>query len=371
MKVLIWHWGRRGGGPRYTLELARALSEGREVKIALSLSRQCEIYRDFEGLGTARFDIDTYHDLASAAWGTVRLPVIRHEFWQFVRREKIDAVVCTMSHLWNVPILFGKPGDIPYLMVLHDAAPHPGEDVFLRYWLLKQEVKRTAGVVTLTGHVRQHLCREYPYPENRTWVIPHGVFPYGKPEAPRVGQTVRLLFFGRLLPYKGLDLLLDACAQVRRQGLDAVLHIAGPGDIAPFADQLAGLDNVVVDNRWIPEEEIAGIFSAADISVLPYREASQSGVIATSFATGVPVIVTPIGGLVEQVGHETNGLVCADASPAAIAASIARMVSDEPLRLRCAAGARYSAEHELSWPAIAGRFVEAIREVVTEGRHGS
>ena len=364
LRILLWHWGRRGGGPRYTLELARALLSENEVDVCLSVSRQSEIYKDFVKLPVSRWDVDTYSGLTGAIVSIPRLLFLRRRFWQYVTSEYIDLIVCTMSHLWNVPVLFGHSTRPPYMMILHDAAPHPGEDVLLRHWLLKSEVAYAEGVITLTEHVRNRLCIEYPYPKERTWVIPHGVFPYTSAVPPSMEKPVRLLFFGRILPYKGLDLLLEAHGILRARGVDVHLHIAGPGNLAPFSDQLALLDNVSIDNRWIPEEDIADIFRSADVSVLPYREASQSGVIATSYAAGLPVVVTPIGGLVEQVRDEVTGLICKSSAPEDIALAIERIAVDNSLRLRCAEGARHAAEHELSWTVIARRFVQAGHELL-------
>ena len=356
LRVLLWHWGRRGGGPRYTLELARALSARDDVDVALSLSKDCEIFKSFVEIGFARFDIHTYRNIRSALFTSIKLPIIRAAFWRFVRDKQIDVVVCTMSHLWNVPVLLGKPGFPPFISVLHDAVPHPGENFPFRFGLLRAEVKRSQAVITLTEHVQSIVCGQYPYPKDRTYVVPHGVFPYAKPRGPTAKGPVRLLFFGRILFYKGLDLLLEAHRLLRSRGIDVHLTIAGPGNIGPYRDSLKGLDHVFVDNRWIDEDGIEEVFRTADLTVLPYREASQSGVIATSFAAGIPVVVTPTGGLVEQVQHGVNGLVCDNQSAEAIANSIEMMVNNTELRFDCAEGALRTAKEDLSWSSIASKM---------------
>lgn len=356
LRVLLWHWGRRGGGPRYTLELARALSLRDDVDVALALSKDCEIFKSFVEIGFARFDIHTYHDIPSALFASIKLPMIRSAFWRFVREKQIDVVVCTMSHLWNVPILFGKPDFPPFISVLHDAVPHPGENFPFRFRLLRAEVKHSQAVITLTEHVRSIVCGQYAYPKDRIYVVPHGVFPYAKPRIPTAKGPVRLLFFGRILSYKGLDFLLEAHRLLLSRGIDVHLTIAGPGNIEPYRASLKDLDHVFVDNRWIGEDEIQEVFCKADLTVLPYREASQSGVIATSFAAGIPVVVTPTGGLVEQVQHGVNGLVCDKQSAESLANSIEMMVDDTDLRFDCAAGALRTAREDLSWSSIASKM---------------
>ena len=180
----------------------------------------------------------------------------------------------------------------------------------------------------------------------------------------RNNQKVNILFFGRILPYKGLDLLLDALFLLKDKELNVHLSIVGPGDIQKYTTQIAQLDFVSVDNRWIPEEEIAGIFSSADAVILPYREASQSGVIATSFAVGVPVIVTPTGGLTEQVNNRFNGLISSSITPEGISEVIAELVQNNELRKKCAKGAKYTADNDLSWLNISKNFVEVFSSIL-------
>lgn len=370
LRVLFWHWGRRGGGPRYTYELVRALAKRGDLDVHLSLSRQSEIFEEFENLNLPSCHINTYNGRLSAAFGALRLPGVRRRLWRYVEDAGIDVVVGTMSHLWNVPMLAGRFSKVPYLMVVHDALPHPGDDLPLRHWLLKREIGFSHGVVALTEHVRRILCDEYAYPARRTWVIPLGAFSYGRPlSMPRASGPTRLLFFGRVLPYKGLDLLLEAYTVLRRERKDIELMISGPGDLSPYEGQLRCLEGVSIDNRWILEKEIGPIFRGADVSILPYREASQSGVIATAYAAGVPVVITPVGGLAEQVKHEQTGLVCASASPKGIADALRRMLDEPGLLARCAKGASQEAEVELAWPSIASHFSRAIEEVLLAGRH--
>lgn len=365
--VLVWYWGRRGGGARYTLELTRALSASTDLALHVSFSRQCEIFSELASLRLPGWHIDTYLDAPSAAFRSLSLPAVRHRFWDYVESHGIDVLVSTMSHLWNVPVLWRhRRRQVRFLLALHDALPHAGDDVWMRRWLLKQEVKETDGVVTLTEHVRRLLCREHDYPADRTWVIPHGIFSYAaaRTTAARDGRSAfRVLFFGRILPYKGLDLLLAAVPLVRRAHPHVEFVIAGPGDIDPYTPLLK-VDGVRVDNRWILEDEIADYFLSSDLVVLPYREASQSGVIATAYAAGLPVVATPIGGLVEQVKHESSGLVAASTTPAALADAISRMIEQPDLYRRCAEGARREAREALAWPVIARQFAGAINKIV-------
>ena len=98
----------------------------------------------------------------------------------------------------------------------------------------------------------------------------------------------------------------------------------------------------------------------------PYIEASQSGVVAVALGRGKPVIVTPVGGLPEQVRHNVTGLVAQETSATALATSILRFVEEPQLYQSCAAGALTAARGEIGWPQIASEYANFMRKVATD-----
>jgi glycosyltransferase involved in cell wall biosynthesis len=142
-----------------------------------------------------------------------------------------------------------------------------------------------------------------------------------------------LLCFGAIRPYKGLDLALEALALVD-PALSVRLVVAGrfwSGEPA-YRRQLEqlGLGNrVELRDRYIPDDEAAVLFAAADAVLLPYRSASQSGVIQLAFAHGRPVIATAVGGIPEAVSDGEDGLLCPSESPRALAKAIERMAREK------------------------------------------
>ena len=364
-RILLWHWGRHGGGPRYTYELARALARRDDVILHLSYSRQSEFAAEFAGLALPSLVVDTYATLPQALLGTLSLPLLRRRFAAYLRDQRIDTVVCTMVHLWNVAVApVVHQAGARYLLTLHDAVLHPGEENRVRAFCLARELAVTDGVITLTRHVRDQFVSLSGYPEERTWILPHGVFssPGAVPRRHPDGRF-RLLFFGRILPYKGFDLLLDAYRTLAARFGDRLsLHVAGKGDLAPFAGALAGLPNVTIRNDWIPEPDIPGILAEADLVVLPYREASQSGVVPAAYGAGLPAVVTPIGGLVEQVVDGVTGRVAAAVSAPAVTEAVADIIERPELYERLSAGALDHAARALSWDAIAAGLASVVEQ---------
>ncbi|MEI9987965.1 MAG: glycosyltransferase family 4 protein [Aliidongia sp.] len=347
MRMLVWYWGRKGGGPRYTLELVRALAERPDVDLTISLSSGNEVLGEFAALGRHPHVVDTYSDVPSFVGASLRLMSIRRNFVDFIRSVQPDVVVSIMPHPWSWYLAQAVPeAGSRLISIIHDAYMHPGELNPLWTWRIGRELAATDGVVALSRHVRQQLVTGYRYPEDRVAIIPLGPFAYAEEaEPPRLfprGRPFRFLFFGRVLAYKGIRVLLDAFRALAAQRDDVELCIAGGGDLAPYRAALEGLPRVTVINRWIEEREIPQLLSESDALVASYTEASQSAAVATAYGSGMPVVVTPVGGLVEQVVPGETGLVAAETSGVAVARAMSEML-DPRLYERCAAGARQAA----------------------------
>jgi glycosyltransferase involved in cell wall biosynthesis len=169
-----------------------------------------------------------------------------------------------------------------------------------------------------------------------------------------------LLFFGLVRAYKGLSNLLRAFALVS-QRLPATLLVVGEfyDDRAPYDDLIASLgigDRVRVVDRYIPDEDVATYFSAADLVVLPYQSATQSGIVQTAFAFARPVVVTAVGGLPDVVSDGVTGYVVPPEDPPALAAAVERFfVEGAAPRMTDAIRAEAS---RFTWAGCAAALVE-------------
>lgn len=146
-----------------------------------------------------------------------------------------------------------------------------------------------------------------------------------------------ILFFGLIREYKGLDILIQA---FYRLGNDYQLIIAGEpyGSFAKYQeliDQTPQKNHIHCYPEYIKDSDVRKFFSAADVTVLPYRSATQSGISTVSNHFEVPMIVTAVGGLPETIGKKGTGIVCPDALPETIANAINRFFTDKNLRAEC------------------------------------
>jgi glycosyltransferase involved in cell wall biosynthesis len=141
--------------------------------------------------------------------------------------------------------------------------------------------------------------------------LPHAEPPASGPSVPRAQQN-RLLFFGIVRRYKGLDVLLQALAEARPE---VSLTVAGEiwegrEDLLRLVSDLRLADRVMLSDGYVPADEVPAVFAAADALVLPYRSgtASQNALIALQF--GIPVIATRAGAVADSVVDGVNGLLC-------------------------------------------------------------
>jgi glycosyltransferase involved in cell wall biosynthesis len=172
--------------------------------------------------------------------------------------------------------------------------------------------------------------------------------------------TVRLLSFGRLLPYKGLDLLADALRRLGPQPGLAV-RVVGAGPESPELAALRALPGVTVENRWVPEDEVGALLGWADAVVLPYREASQSGVAAAALAAHRRVIATDVGGLREQLAGEKLAILCEPRADSL--ADALRRLLDRPQEAACPD----IASPQAAWQELGRSFADQLDVLLRSG----
>ena len=344
MKLLLWHWGRRGGGPQFVISLARALAPMAELR--LSISAQSDLLAETRALGLPMDEVPTYGSALGFVTGLARIPALRRRL--VAQAQGCDAVVSILTHLWTPLVAPALPAaGIRYFPIIHDASPHPGDPAAFWAWRFSRELAAADTGIVLSESVERAVQAARPgLPTARMTLGAHLDLPPAAASiaaAPRAeGAPLRLLMFGRLRAYKGLDLLRDAWPLLPPGGF--TLRVVGDGPAEALAPGFAAMPGVSIENHWVAEADIPGLIAQADALVLPYREASQSGVIPIAHAMGVPVVATPAGGLSEQVNHGQDGLLAEAITAEALAAALNTLLTPEVLpRLATGAKARSAA----------------------------
>jgi glycosyltransferase involved in cell wall biosynthesis len=259
------------------------------------------------------------------------------------------------------------------ILVCDNLVPHekrPFDDAFSR-WMLRN----SDGYLVMSDSVERDLDRLKPGAPRRRVAHPlyaqfdRGRFTRASARAHLGVEGDVALFFGYVRHYKGLDTLLEAWPRVTAQR-PATLLVAGEfyEDPAPYRSLAAaagGEPRVRLLERYLPDAEVEAVFKAADVVVLPYRTATQSGVTHVAYALGAPVIVTDVGGLGETVKDGVTGYVVPPENPAALAAAVIRFFeSGDAPRLAAGVAALRQAH---SWDVLADDTI-ALIDALKPGR---
>ncbi len=229
--------------------------------------------------------------------------------------------------------------------------------------MLRTLVGSVDAVVVHGEALREQFHRVFPGvpPEVQVAAIPHGTFAlYKRWDDPNiVEEPSTVLFFGRISAYKGLEDLIAAQPLVSAEVPEARFIIAGRGqDFAPYRAGIRDLRRFEIHNRFISNREVPKFFRRATIVVLPYREASQSGVIPIAYAFGKPVVATRVGSLPEVVEDGVSGMIVEPGRPAELARALITVLRDGQLRRRLSEGALRIGETRLAWKTIAKTTAE-------------
>lgn len=225
---------------------------------------------------------------------------------------------------------------------------------------------RRMDVAFVLGSTTRDLAVEHWRPRCPVSVIPHGfetaLRDGGRPVAPVAGTAPVALFFGVWSRYKGIDVLLDAFALVRREMPAARLVLAGAVgadiDAGAVLRRCAEIGNVDARPGYVPSEDVAALVGAARVVVTPYTRATQSGVAHLAYTFGRPVIATTTGDLPEAVHDGITGLLVAPDDAGALAAAMLSLLRDPVLAARLGeAGYRLAAD---GWTRAAARVGDAL-----------
>jgi glycosyltransferase involved in cell wall biosynthesis len=362
MRVLVWQWGRHGAGPRFAAELARNFAAVPETEPLLSLAAGAEILRSAVP-PACDLPFPTYEGLAGFAVRALSAPSRVPRLAAWLRDSRVDVALCAMPAPLDLLMAAAlRRAGVPFAVVIHDADLHPGDAFPLQIRLQRRLMRHADGFFALSTHVADRLQQQRIGAGRLLATASLPPFAFGERPLPpgAHGGRCRLLSFGRLLPYKGLDLLADSLMLLGPRP-DLEMRVVGSGPESPVLDALRAMPGVSVENRWVPEDEVGALLGWADGLVLSHREASQSGVAAAAVAAQRWVVATRVGGLEEQLRHEPMALMC-DPTPASLAAAMARLLAGQitpPLGTN---------DCQSAWSGVANAMLTELRTLVRHPR---
>lgn len=254
------------------------------------------------------------------------------------------------------------------ISILHNVVPH--EKRFGDIALTKYFFRQNDGFIILNEASRKDLLRISP--DAKFIVHPHPLYDHYGEHIDRNEACKRLnispdkkniLFFGFIRDYKGLDILIEAM-----KSLDDSyrLIIAGEcyGSFEKYQKQIDEnnlSEKIIPHIRYIEEKEIPAFFSASDVCILPYRSATQSGIVGIAYHFDLPVIATAVGGLAEMIEGNSTGLIVHSPKASDIASTIQSYFKDNLKQNFIPNIRNYKSQH--SWRNLAEQIISLYNSI--------
>jgi glycosyltransferase involved in cell wall biosynthesis len=358
----------------YTNRLVNALAERHEVSaILIRQMMPARLYPGGSRVGqpltsfqyppaTRVFDgIDWY-------WGLSIVRALR-----LLRAERPRVLVLqwwtgTVLHSYLLLALVARLTGIRLVMEFHEVLDTGEQNIPLARWyvgLCAPLLTRLAqGFIVHNEFDRAALAQRYPIHGRPVTLVPHG--PYDQYTGPKTARdkasddgVCELLYFGVIRPFKGVEDIVSALELMTDEEVGRFrLTVVGEtweGWTVP-AERIAASpvrDRITFVNRYVADDEVAGFFGAADAVVLPYHRSSSSGPLHLAMASGLPVVVGAVGGLVEAASGYEGALLVPPRDPEALRAALLEL---EPLR-----GTRFTDIH--SWDRTVDGYERLFREL--------
>jgi len=271
---------------------------------------------------------------------------------------KLDLLIFLFLRRYPLVAMFHDPK-------LHLGQPHRHWLNFIMYWARK----RSNQIFVHGQKLKEIMVREHDVLAKKVHVIPlgeHQVAPfvkYAKGNLKEDGNLV--LFFGSIYRYKGLEYLIKAEPLITKEVPNAKIIIAGTGeDFDKYEKMMVNRDSFIVHNHYISYRMGAELFQRCSIVVLPYIDASQSGVVHPAYGFRKPVVTTNVGSIPEIVDDGETGLIVPAKDAKALAEAITRLLKEEKLRTGMGNKAYKKLKTDLSWDPIAERTIDVYNRAL-------
>jgi glycosyltransferase involved in cell wall biosynthesis len=291
-----------------------------------------------------------------------------------IRKQKPDLIITKYWMTFFGPCLgfvLGRQSRFTKrIAILDNVIPH--ERRFFDHRFNRYFLRRNDGFIAMTEKVKADLLSYLP--DAKCEVIPHPVYPqFGKKlkreealkalDLEDLKEKRILLFFGIIRDYKGLDLLIETLGK-----LDDRYHLLIAGEVYGSFEKYSRLIKSLklehrthVIERYIADHEVPKFFSAADVCMLTYKSATQSGITGIAQYFELPMIATKVGGLGETIEHEKTGFVCDEQRAESIASWVARYF-DEAKKETMSEALKQENQRN-SWEVFARKLVRFYEEL--------
>jgi len=288
---------------------------------------------------------------------------------QHIKNFDPDVIHFQHGHLWfnlALPLL----RRYPLVITIHDVRHHAGDKESRKtpQAIMNFGYHRADQVIVHGKQLKQLVVHRLRIPSEIVHVIPQIGLWQGAGRSQAEEEDHSILFFGRIWEYKGLEYLIRAEPLITARVPDARIIIAGRGeDFSRYRHMMVHPEHFVIHNEYISHDQRAKLFRRASMVVLPYTDASQSGVIPIAYAFAKPVVATAVGGLPEMVDDGRTGYLVPPCDEGALADAIVRLLRDKELRRQLGANGKRKIDTQCPSDVVAQQtlavYGRAIRDV--------
>lgn len=286
----------------------------------------------------------------------------------FLIRNKFDVIHLTWpANVYEFIIYMLKR---KIILTVHDPFPHTGLDTRIVRLRRKVAFRCVPHFIILNKAQREKFLSFYHLPSSAVIDSRLSCYTYlnmVEQDMTTVPEQKYILFAGKISKYKGVEYLLEAMKKVHDTFPDINLVVAGGGKYHFDISEYAALPYIDIRNRFIPDEELVALMNKTQFMVCPYTDATQSGVIMSSFTFGTPVIATRVGGLPEMLGNGKYGMLVKEKDTDALYQGICSLLSDEEqlADYRKEIAKDYTSDGYLSWKTIAEELRESYLQMAS------
>lgn len=362
-KLLVNFVALHGGGTADACQMVEGLvAQGCEVYAILS--KNMENYDRWKSINNLNIiEVNGYTNKFNflprlLAFMLFKLPSIK----KMIKSKDIKYAYIPMITFWTYYI-FKKLKFLKTIYTMHDVLPHDNKTKSL-IWKWSEKLAYGCDDLVILSNCYKQVVQKYGKESAHVHVIPLGRQDYYGDvlEKNDNSDVFEFVFYGRIDDYKGLDILGKAFEMVLEKHKNVHLTIAASGDFSPYSEIYSKFDrsNVTLINRWILDNEVPTFFRfKKSITVLPYKNATQSGVIPIAMQHKSLIISTNCSGLKEQVENQKTGLLTEPNNAESFAKAMKYAIEHWSSMIRIIENA-YSHIQCLSWDKLAKCLLEEI-----------
>ena len=296
-----------------------------------------------------------------------------YQIYKIIRREQPEIIHFLSSDVVWLNLLIWLTRPIPIVTTVHDIKFHPGDTSSQKVPLTFREfiVRHSTAIFVHGKKLLEEAQHHFKFKASQIHLVYHAArFRYLE-LAKQAGLKkkndgyIRVLFFGRIYQYKGLQYFIESEPFVRQVNSKVLFVIAGAGEnFDQYQALIKNPSGFDIRNKRIPDIEVAQLFTDADLVILPYIEASQSGVIPIAMTFGLPIIATNVGSLPETVEEGEMGMVIPPRETRTLASAIIQLCVNKELRITMGENALKMANSSRSSKGIGEKAFSAYQSLI-------